>query len=154
MNLFVRLFALFAIVPLIELYLLMEIGQTIGTGLTIAIIILTGVVGAYLAKNQGISKVLEIQNKLGVGELPGMEILEGVLILISGITLMTPGFFTDSIGLTLLFPYTRKKILAFLFSQMKDRFADGKYKFRVDAMHAKGSWETSEDVIDVDKNTR
>jgi len=106
-----RLVVVFTIVPLIEVLLLLEIGSRIGTLNTILLIILTGILGAYLMRFQGFAVFRKIHEDLGRGIPPGNEIMEGALVLAGGILLLTPGFFTDAIGFLLLIPRTRRYLL-------------------------------------------
>lgn len=118
---FVYLVLLFTIVPAIELMLLIEIGGTIGAGNTILIIILTGVLGAYLARLQGFLILQKIQADLNRGVMPSSEMIDGLMILVGGIVLLTPGFITDIFGLLLLIPLTRfliKKLFSKKFENM------------------------------------
>lgn len=111
---FARLLALFVIVPAIELYLLIKLGTLIGAAETFALILITGIVGSYLAKSQGLSVWNRLQRKLGSGSIPGQELLDGVIILVSGALLITPGVLTDVVGLLGLFPLSRAAIRRFL----------------------------------------
>jgi UPF0716 protein FxsA len=104
---FIRLLLLFILVPIIELYVLIEAGRQFGVGPTIGMILLTGVSGAYLAKNQGFNLFQRIQNDLSAGRLPTAELLDGALILVGALLLLTPGFCTDLFGFCLLAPLTR-----------------------------------------------
>ena len=106
-----RLVAIFTIVPLIEVLLLLEIGNRIGTLNTILLIILTGILGAYLMRLQGFVVFRKIQKDLSQGIPPAKKIVEGALVLAGGILLLTPGFFTDAIGFLLLIPQTRQYLL-------------------------------------------
>jgi len=103
----IRLIFLFTVVPLIELALLIEIGQHIGTANTILLVLSTGVVGATLAKAQGFQVFSRIQAELNAGHLPGDSLLDGAMVLAGGILLLTPGIITDCIGLAALVPLTR-----------------------------------------------
>jgi UPF0716 protein FxsA len=116
---FGRLFLLFTLVPALELYLLVKIGGQIGTERTIAIIIITGVIGAYLARREGTRVWMEVQRKLSQGVMPGDELIGALLILIAGALLVTPGFLTDIAGFSLLIPPLRKQVVQIL----KKRFA-------------------------------
>lgn len=104
---FLRLFLLFTLIPLTELYILIKIGGLIGALNTILIIVITGILGAYLARSQGFKVIKKINQAVEQGRTPAQELLEGLLILIGGFTLLTPGFITDILGLTMLFPFTR-----------------------------------------------
>lgn len=116
---FARLFILFTILPATELYLLIRIGRVIGGERTIAIIIITGIIGAYLARREGSRVWFAVQNKLSSGQMPGDELIEALLILVAGAVLLTPGFITDAVGFALLIPPIRKKAVEYL----KKRFA-------------------------------
>ena len=115
---------LFTLVPAIELALLIEIGGAIGAGNTILIIILTGALGAYLARLQGFLILQKIQKDLNQGIMPSSEMIDGLMILVGGITLLTPGFITDAFGILLLIPWTRfliKKLFSRKFASMITR---------------------------------
>jgi UPF0716 protein FxsA len=106
-----RLLAVFTIVPLVEVLLLLEIGNRIGTVNTILLIIVTGILGAYLMRLQSFAVFRKIPHDLNQGIPPARKIVEGALILAGGILLLTPGFFTDTIGFLLLIPLTRQYLL-------------------------------------------
>lgn len=98
---------LFLVVPIVEIYLLIQVGQVIGAGWTIFLVVLTAVVGVALLRVQGLSTLHRAQQKMRHNELPAREILEGMGLLVAGALLLTPGFFTDFIGFLLLLPPTR-----------------------------------------------
>ncbi len=102
-----RLFLLFTIVPLIELYLLIKIGSYLGALNTVLLIVITGLLGALLARLEGLRVLRQIMQNLSQGIVPAEELVDGVLIFIAGILLVTPGVLTDVIGLFFIFPYTR-----------------------------------------------
>jgi len=102
------LLMLFVIVPIVEIYILVTVGQEIGTMNTIAIVVITGIAGASFAKSQGVQIIHKIRTTMNQGQMPGRELLEGAMVLAGGIMLLTPGFLTDLLGLSLLFPLTRK----------------------------------------------
>jgi len=116
---------LFTLVPAVELMLLIEIGGHIGAGNTILIIILTGVVGAYLARLQGFLILQKIQNDLNNGIMPNSELIDGLMILVGGIVLLTPGFITDLFGLLLLIPWTRSLIKMLFHKKFESVIAKG-----------------------------
>lgn len=107
---FYYLFLLFAIVPVVEIAILIKIGSYIGVNYTIIIVVATAVIGAILVKIEGISVMFQIRSKFSQGVLPGAELIEGAMILIAGALLLTPGFTTDLLGFLLVFPITRKFI--------------------------------------------
>ena len=98
---------IFVLVPIIEIYLLIQVGQVIGAGWTIFLVVLTAVLGVWLLRIQGLSTLTRAQRKLQQNELPAREILEGIGLVVAGAMLLTPGFFTDTLGFILLFPPTR-----------------------------------------------
>ncbi|UCD83852.1 MAG: FxsA family protein [Deltaproteobacteria bacterium] len=104
---FFKLLLIFTLVPLIELYLLIKIGVHFGAANTILLVVGTGVVGAYLAKMQGIRTVNKIRSNLSEGILPAEEMIDALLIFIAGVVLLTPGVITDLCGLLILIPSTR-----------------------------------------------
>lgn len=126
---FSRLLALFVVVPAIELYLLIQIGQLIGALETFGIIVITGLIGSYLAKSQGLSVWMSLQKKLGSGQIPGRELVDGVIILISGALLLTPGVLTDVIGLLGLFPLSRSYLRKYLTKRFSGGLSSGRIQF-------------------------
>ncbi|WP_078545135.1 FxsA family protein [Litchfieldia alkalitelluris] len=104
------LMALIIIVPALEIGLLVLSGNTIGPWPTVLLIILTGVLGAWLAKKQGLETIRRVQDQMRYGQMPSDAIIDGLCILVGGVVLLTPGFITDLIGFLLLFPATRKGI--------------------------------------------
>ncbi len=109
-----RLIVLFVLVPIVELYVLLEIGRVIGITLTIAIVIFTGIVGAYLVKNQGFNLLFSIKNQMSDGIIPTDSLIEGLLVLIGGIFLITPGLITDIVGFLLVIPQSRLFIFKYV----------------------------------------
>lgn len=101
------LIILLTVLPALELALLIKVGSIIGAANTILLILLTGVAGAWLARMQGFRTLMAIQENLNRGVMPTEEMLDGVLILVGGLLLMTPGFITDTLGLILLIPPAR-----------------------------------------------
>ena len=107
---FFKLFLLFAIIPVVEIAILIKIGGIIGAFYTVAIVIGTAIIGAYLVRLQGVSIMLRFQNNLQQGIFPAEEMIDGAMALVAGAVLLTPGLITDIIGFTLLLPPTRKII--------------------------------------------
>jgi UPF0716 protein FxsA len=117
---FIRLLLLFTIVPLVELYILVKLGGVIGVWATVAIVIGTGVLGAWLARQQGLGVLRRVQEELAAGQLPADALIDGLLILIAGAVLLTPGLLTDTLGFVLLVPPGRaavRKVVAAKFFQ-------------------------------------
>lgn len=113
-----RTFPIFAIlffaVPFLEIWLLIKVGGQIGALPTMLLVVLTAVLGAFLLRQQGLSTLARFQKSLNSGQLPTKEIVEGMVLLVGGALLMTPGFFTDTLGFLCLFPLTRSLMLKFL----------------------------------------
>ncbi len=105
------LFLLFIIVPIIEIMVLMNVGAWLGAWPTIAIVIVTAWLGAKNVKQQGIATLQSVQTKMSQGEMPSSEIVAGLLLLVAGVLLVTPGFVTDFFGLSLLIPQVRKALI-------------------------------------------
>lgn len=101
------LFLLFLIVPFVELYVILQVGQQLGVGSTIGLLILMSVLGAALVKREGLGVLRRAQQRVNAGQVPGRELLDGVMILFAGALLLTPGFLTDVFGITLLIPPIR-----------------------------------------------
>jgi UPF0716 protein FxsA len=104
---FGKLFLLFVLVPVAEIYVLVTVGSSIGAFATVALVILTALAGAHLARMQGLSTMMRIRENLDQGFMPAEELLDGVLIFLAGMVLLTPGFLTDIAGLLILLPATR-----------------------------------------------
>ena len=108
----------FLLIPVIEIYLLIQVGQVIGAGWTVLMVVLTAVIGVWLLKIQGLSMLTRAQQRLQENQLPAREILEGIALVVAGAFLLTPGFFTDGIGFLLLFPPTRIWLASLAASRM------------------------------------
>jgi len=102
-----RLFLLFTVVPLLELYILIKIGGYIGAFPTVGLVVLTALLGFVLARFEGLRKLQQIKRSLSLGIVPAEEMLDGVLIFVGGVLLIIPGVLTDLFALILLIPYTR-----------------------------------------------
>jgi UPF0716 protein FxsA len=126
--LFFRLFLLFTVVPAVELYLIIKVGQSIGAGNTILLIIFTGILGAYYARQQGFRVVSNIQWKMNRGELPGDDLVNGAMLLVGGALLITPGFITDIVGFSLIFPPTREAIKVAVKRQIERKIREGEIR--------------------------
>ncbi len=106
-----RLFFLFAAIPLLELYLLLAVGQRVGPAWTIALVLVTAALGAYLSKSQGLKTLERMRESLNRGVAPAGELVNGALILLAGAFLLTPGFLTDTVGFSLLIPPLRQRVI-------------------------------------------
>jgi len=109
------LLLIFLIVPVVEIYLLIEVGGYIGAFPTVFLVVFTAVLGAWLLRLQGFATLRRVQASFTRGEIPAIEMIGGVLLLLSGALLLTPGFFTDTIGFLFLLPgFRRMLVLWFL----------------------------------------
>ena len=120
---FLRLLLLFTVVPLVELFLLVKLGTVVGVGPTVGLVIFTGVLGAWLARQQGLGVLRRLRADLEAGRLPAGALIDGLLILVAGAVLLTPGLLTDALGFVLLVPPSRaavRRIVVARFSRGKD----------------------------------
>ena len=120
-----RLILLFLLTPAIELGLLIQVDQMIGFWPTIGLIIATGVAGSYLAKREGLSTWQRLNERLNEGGLPGKELIDGVIILVAGALLVTPGVLTDVVGFMGLLPPTRALIRKLIMRRIKKKMDEG-----------------------------
>ncbi|HAS3858786.1 TPA: membrane protein FxsA [Vibrio cholerae] len=112
---------LFIAVPVIEIALFIQVGGVLGVWPTIALVLLTAIVGASLVRSQGLQTLLTVQQRLAQGQLPAQQILEGVMLAVAGVLLLTPGFFTDILGMLVLLPAPR----AYFAKQLMSRVVVG-----------------------------
>lgn len=126
------LLLLFVIVPAIELGLLIQIGRVVGTLPTLALIVFTGVLGAWLARRQGLGVVRQVQAEMADGQIPAGAVVDGVLILIAGAVLMTPGLLTDLFGFFCLVPAGRKLVKGYLKERLERAVRRGDVRVSVD----------------------
>lgn len=117
MHPFRLLFLIFLVIPLIEIYFLLVIGGIIGPLPTIAMVVVTAVLGAWLLRIEGFHTWFRLQQSMAQGKIPALEIVEGPILLVGGALLLTPGFFTDLLGFLCLFPATRRKIARYLLNK-------------------------------------
>lgn len=133
---FPRLLFLFVMVPLVELFILIKLGKYLGTLNTILIIILTGILGAAFARSQGAGIISRIRNSLNQGQIPGNELIQGLLILVGGLMLITPGFITDLLGFSLILPQSRKLFVGWLLTYMKNKIQSGRWQVNDSRFHS------------------
>ena len=112
------LFFIFIIVPLVEIYVLIEVGEVIGAAWTVVAVVTTAILGAWLVKLQGILTFQRAINSMRSGEAPATELAEGLFLLLAGAFLITPGFVTDTIGFLCLTPPLRRSAASFLISRI------------------------------------
>jgi UPF0716 protein FxsA len=121
---FFKLFVAFAILPVLEIYVLIQVGTRIGAANTVILVLLSALVGAWLARQQGMRTLLKIRENMSQGIMPAEELLDALLIFVAGAVLLTPGFVTDLLGLLILFPPSRNRFKRWLrrkFDQWMDQ---------------------------------
>lgn len=131
-----RLFLLFTLVPLVELALLIRVGEAIGAGPTVGLVLVTGFVGAWLARREGTRSWRTVRRELAAGTLPAGEMLGAALVVLSGALLVTPGVLTDVVGLLLLARPVRRRVVARVRRKLEERLEEG-------AVHVFGSGRAS-----------
>jgi len=124
-----RLALLFVLMPLVELAILVYLGTIIGALYTILIVVATGILGAFMARNQGLAALSRIRGSIERGIIPSDELFDGALILVGGLLLLTPGIITDIIGFALLVPQTRRIIGRWLRSLIRRRIQRGEIRY-------------------------
>lgn len=122
------LFLLIIIIPAADIGLLLFSGKLIGVWPTLFLILFTGVVGAYLAKKEGVQTIRKAQEQLRHGQIPGEAVLDGICILVGATLLITPGFITDILGFLMLFPPTRKLFKFFMKNSFRRWINKGRFK--------------------------
>ena len=120
------LFPIFVVVTLAEIYVLVSVGQAIGGLSTVLLVVITAFIGSSLLRQQGWSTMAKAQQSMSEGRTPAMEMMEGVVILVSGILLLTPGFLTDALGLLGLMPWSR----SFFINHFLEKNAERVFKQR------------------------
>ncbi|NLS13998.1 membrane protein FxsA [Vibrio sp. SM6] len=113
------LLLMFIAVPIIEIALFIQVGGFLGLWPTIGLVLLTAFVGASLVRSQGLQTLLSVQSRMQRGELPAQQIVEGVMLAVAGVLLLTPGFMTDAMGMTVLLPAPRATLAKYLMGKVK-----------------------------------
>ncbi|MEH6576397.1 MAG: FxsA family protein [Amphritea sp.] len=111
------LFLLFIVIPIIEITLLINVGQAIGAWYTVGLVLLSAFIGVNMLRYQGFSTLARAQRRMDSGQIPGREMVEGIVLAVGGALLITPGFVTDVIGFLCLIPYTRQRFVDLLISR-------------------------------------
>lgn len=158
------LFILFVIVPIIEIAVLMQVGSLIGAWPTVAIVVITAWLGAKNVKAQGIATIQNLQSRMAVGEEPSQEIVAGLLLLVAGVLLVTPGFVTDAFGLSLLIPQVRNGLVASVQQHLAMQTIQGmqgsqgmggaSFTYRQQSHHASGQQHGFDQHVDPFEKTR
>jgi UPF0716 protein FxsA len=121
-----KLFVLFAALPLVDIWVLLQIGRAVGFANAVLFVVITALLGAFLAKSQGVRVMREWQQAMAQGRLPDEGVLSGALVLVGGLLLVSPGVITDVFGILLLLPPTRRLAAAGLGRWLRRRMAEGK----------------------------
>ena len=143
-----RLFLLFTVVPLVELYLLIAIGRVLGPVPTIALVLVTGALGAWFARLEGAKVIRSWQEAVARQELPKDGVIDGFLIFIGGVMLITPGILTDIAGLSMVMPPTRRMIAHRVRRWFERQIATGRVQVYATGYNGAGSGRP--DVIDIE----
>lgn len=125
---FLILILFFTAVPVFELYFLFKAGESWGILNTLSLVLITGVLGAYFSKREGRAILVRLQEKLNHGKLPADEVIHGALVFSGGLLLLTPGFITDIIGFSFIFPLTRFFVSSFLKYHLAKKIDNGSLK--------------------------
>lgn len=125
MSFLSRLAVLFVGVPLLELLILIGMGQWVGVWPTVGLVVVTGLVGAALARLEGLKTLWKVQWELGRGRLPGQALFDGFAILTGGALLLTPGILTDLVGFSLLVPLTRRFLIRKIRRRLEEQLKSG-----------------------------
>jgi len=116
---------LFLVIPVVEIYIIVQVGSIVGGWNTIGIMILVSVVGAWMVRREGLSIIAKVQHQLAEGSLPTKQLVDGLLVALAGALMLTPGFLTDGIGLLLLLPPTRAIARTALIARFRGRIQVG-----------------------------
>jgi UPF0716 protein FxsA len=146
-----RLAVLFVVVPVVELMLLIRMGQWLGFWPTVAFVVLTGWAGATLARLEGLRVLARFQQELAMGRIPGQAILDGASVLMGGAFLLAPGVLTDLTGLALLFPPTRRIIQRWVRKRLEKGIMSGSIRVMTMAPGAPPRRRNSGEELDPSK---
>jgi UPF0716 protein FxsA len=119
MPLVLILFIVLVSVPLVEIYVLIQVGRVVGAGTTVALVVFTAVLGAWLLRGQGLATLARARATLDQGQLPAEELVEGLILLLAGVLLLTPGFVTDALGFAALLPPVRRTLAGALAARLR-----------------------------------
>ena len=136
-----KLLALFVIMPIAEITILLNVGEHIGGWNTVGLVLLTAVFGATLVRQQGLSTFMQAQQKMQQGNMPGQEMAEGLLLVIAGVLLVTPGFITDAIGFLFSLPVTRPVIARTLIKHLSVNVVSGQQGFHRQQYQQHQQWQ-------------
>ncbi|MCJ8323873.1 MAG: FxsA family protein [Rhizobiales bacterium] len=153
---------IFIAVPVIEIGLFIQVGGAIGLLATLAVVVVTAVIGTYLLRLQGLNIVMKVQSQLQSGQMPVQDLIHGAFIVVAGLLLLTPGLFTDFIGFSLFIPQVRLALGQFIGQQFKrarthkagasfEFHSQQNYEFnRTNEDDIEGEFSVVEDIIEID----
>ena len=124
------LFLVFLVLPVVEIYVIVQVGQEIGALWTVALLVLSGVVGTWLIKHEGARTWRALREAVDSGRMPATEIADGALILLGGSLMVAPGFITDALGILLILPFTRPIFRSLLAAAVSRRLLAGTIEVR------------------------
>jgi UPF0716 protein FxsA len=125
----VALFVAFVVVPIVEIFVIVKVGEAIGALNTIGLLLLFSIFGAWLAKHEGLFVLTRIRDQVDAGRMPTNDLIDGGLILAGGLLLLVPGFVSDAIGLLLLFPPTRAGARVLVRHRLQIQVATGPHRY-------------------------
>jgi UPF0716 protein FxsA len=126
------LIALFIGLPIVELALLFKVHEYAGLAPTVLLVLFTGIAGAALVRRQGIAILFKIQREMAAGNLPAPQMIDGIMVLMAGALLVTPGLITDTVGFALLIPFVRERIRGWLRKKLEQKVRSGYIQVHVD----------------------
>ncbi len=138
------LFLMFIAVPILEMVILIKVGGLIGAIPTIAMVVLTATVGIWLLKLEGLATLRRVQEKMAAGQLPETELLEGIMLIVGGALLLTPGFVTDGFGFVCLIPVLRRPFARWLINRVFT-MKNGASMFHASGGSFEGSFQSTTD---------
>ena len=142
------LFPIFVVVTLAEIYVLVSVGQAIGGLSTVLLVVITAFIGSSLLRQQGWSTMAKAQQSMSEGRTPAMEMMEGVVILVSGILLLTPGFLTDALGLLGLMPWSRSYFINHFLEKNAERVFKQRNSVFINRTNSSAKKSNKDDTIE------
>lgn len=120
---FFKLFLMFTVIPFVEVTILLQLSKYLGVGSTIFMVLFSGILGAFFVRREGFSIWFKLQKELQEGQIPSDQIFNGILLLIAGIVLVTPGLLTDLLGYILIIPFTREAVKKIIVERVKKKYS-------------------------------
>lgn len=143
------LFIIFVVIPVVEITILIKVGQAIGGWYTVGIVLLSAFIGVNMLRYQGVSTLLRARSRMESGEMPVAEMRDGIVIAIGGALLITPGFVTDAVGFACLLPFTRGLFFQLFGQRLSSAFVQRGGQFHSSA-HRPNEHASNEEIIDAE----